>query len=360
MRVLQAIAELGSGGAEAVVEELTRRLLDEGHPVTLASAGGRREAALAAAGARVVRLPLAHRSAPGAARAAVLLAARVRRAPPDLVHAHNVGAAAVAHAGVRWPRRRPPLVVTFHGVADGDYPRAAGLLRRTADLVVAVSAATADRLADAGYPRETLHTIDNAVTPPPRADRAEARRSLGLADGVPVALCLARLVPQKRHDLLVAAFATVPAPAVLLVAGTGPLAGDVAAAAAAAGLGDRVRLLGERSDVPALLAAADVLCLASDWEGLPIAVLEAMSAGVPVVATAVDGLVAGVAGAARLVPPRDPAALGTALAAVLADPAERARLAAAGQARVADRYSPEAMWAAYRAVYADLLRDSVR
>jgi glycosyltransferase involved in cell wall biosynthesis len=360
MRVLQAIAELGSGGAEAVVEALTLRLLAEGDAVALASAGGRREAALATAGAKVVRLPLAQRSPTGAARAALALARRTRPSLPDLVHAHNVGAAVIAHAGVRWPRRRPPLVVTFHGVADADYPNAARLLSRTADIVVAVSPSTADRLAEAGFPRAKLRTIENAVTTPPREDRAEARRTLGLDADVPVALCLARLVPQKRHDLLVEAWAQVPAPAVLLVAGTGPLADDTAAAVERAGLTGRVRLLGERSDVPLLLAAADLLCLASDWEGLPIAVLEAMSLGVPVVATAVDGLVAGCDGAARLVPPRDPAALAAALRDVLSDPAERAVLGAAGLARVAERFSPDAMWAAYRAVYADALADSVR
>jgi glycosyltransferase involved in cell wall biosynthesis len=353
MKVLQAIAEMGSGGAEAVVETLTLRLLADGDVVALASAGGRREAALAAAGARVVRLPLAHRSAGGAARAALALARRTRTSPPDLVHAHNVGAAVVAHAGARWPRRRPPLVVTFHGVADADYPRAARLLRRTADVVVAVSPSTGERLADAGFPRDLLRVVQNAVAAPPVHQRATARRALDLSDDVPVALCLARLVPQKRHDLLVAAWAQVPAPAVLLVAGTGPLRDDVAAAVSRAGLGDRVRLLGERSDVPVLLAAADALCLASDWEGLPIAVLEAMSLGVPVVATAVDGLVAGCEGAARLVPPRDVTALGAALRDVLGDPAERARLATAGLARVAERFSPDAMWSAYRAVYAD-------
>ncbi len=358
MKVLQVIAEMGSGGAEAVVENLTLRLLAGGDGVILASAGGRREAALAAAGARVVRLPLAQRSAGGTARAAFALARKVRTAPPDLVHAHNVGAAVVAHAGVRWPRRTPPMVVTFHGVADADYPRAARLLARTADVVVAVSAATADRLAAAGIPRERLRVVENAVTPPATRDRAAARRALDLGDDHPVALSLARFVPQKRHDLLVAAWAHVPG--VLLLAGSGPLVGDVDAALERDGLAGRVRLLGERSDVDVLLAAADVLCLASDWEGLPIAVLEAMSLGVPVVATAVDGLVDGCGGAAVLVPPGDAGALASALRDVLADPAARARLGAAGRARVAERFSPDVMWSAYREVYADALAKSVR
>lgn len=355
MRAFHVIAEMGSGGAEAVVAELATAFAATGDEVWVASAGGRREPGLRAEGVHLLRTPLHHRSAPGVAAASLALV-RGRATRPDVVHAHNVGAAVVAHLGTRWPRRRPPLVATFHGVADADLAGAARWLRRTADLVVAVSTATAQRLRDHGFPEDRLRVVDNAVTTPPSVDRAEAREQLGLDADAPVVLCAARLVPQKRHDNLLRAFALVPRPATLLLAGTGPLRADVEAQAD----GD-VRLLGERSDVPALLAAADVFALASDWEGLPMAVLEAMAAGVPVVATAVDGLVAGTAPAAMLVPPNDPDALGVALAEVLADPARRAAMADAGRALVRERYAPEVMVRGYRAVYAELgVPDSVR
>lgn len=353
MNVLHVINEMGSGGAEAVVAELARAALASGDTVRIASHGGRREEELARAGAVAVRTPLHRRSGPGVLAAATALARQARRARPDVVHAHNVGASLVAHVGVRWPRRTPPLLTTFHGVADADYPGAAAWLRRTADLVVAVSGAVGDRLVAAGFPAGGLRVVDNAVTPPAPVDRAAARRDLGLDPDVPVALCAARLVEQKRHDLLLAAWAAVPS-GVLLLAGTGPLGDDVAATVRRLGLSDRVRLLGERSDVGALLGAADAFCLASDWEGMPMAVLEAMAAGVPVVATAVDGLVDGCGTAARLVPPRDPDALGAALADVLGDAAVREAMAAEGRALTSTRYATATMVSAYRTAYASL------
>jgi len=344
VRIAHVIAEMGSGGAEALVEDLARHRLSRGDAVTVASAGGRRADALAAEGVRLVPVALHRRSVAKAVLGAAG-AARSLRGQADVVHAHNVGAALVAHLATRWPRRRPPLVVTVHGLPAADYPRAAGLLRRTADLVVAVSETEREKLVAGGLPADRVTVVDNAVAPPAPYDRSVARRELGLDPDVPVALWVARLAPPKRPDLLVEAWRSVPEPAVLLVAGGGPLvvAGDA-----------RVRVLRERSDVPRLLAAADVYCLASDSEGMPMAVLEAMSAGVPVVATGVGGLVAGCTGAARLVPPGDVEALAATLTELLGSPERRAELAAAGRERVAERFSVAAMRGAYDAVYASL------
>jgi glycosyltransferase involved in cell wall biosynthesis len=344
VRIVHVIAEMGSGGAEALVEDLARHRLGLGDAVTVASAGGRRAEALATEGARLVPVALHRRSAWKAVLGAAG-AARSLRGQADVVHAHNVGAALVAHLAARWPRRRPPLVVTVHGLPAADYPRAAGLLRRTADLVVAVSETEREKLVAGGLPSDRVRVVDNAVAQPAPYDRARARQELGLDPDVPVALWVARLAPPKRPDLLVEAWRAVPEPAVLLVAGGGPLAVPEA---------ERVRVLGERSDVSRLLAAADVYCLASDSEGMPMAVLEAMSAGVPVVATGVGGLVAGCTGAARLVPPGDAGALAAALTELLASPSRRAELAAAGRERVAERFSVAAMRGAYDAVYAAL------
>ncbi len=348
MRVLHVIAEMGSGGAEALVEDLARHGVRRGDTVAVASAGGRRADALAAEGVRLVPLGL-HRRSPARAVAGAARIAPAVRGRYDVVHAHNVGAALVAHLATRWPGRRPPLVATVHGLPAGDYPRAAGLLRRTADLVVAVSDTERAQLVAGGLPAARVRVVDNGVPAPAAYDRALARTELGLPEDVPVAVWIGRLVPPKRPDLVVAAWRDVPEPAVLLVAGPGSVdAGS-----------DRVRVLGERSDVARLLAAADAYVLASDSEGMPMAVLEAMSAGVPVVATAVGGLVDGCAGAARLVPPGDVGALAAALTSLLSSPGARAALAAAGRARVAERFSVDAMRAAYDTAYADLLR-SVR
>jgi glycosyltransferase involved in cell wall biosynthesis len=357
VRVLHVIAELGSGGAEAVVEELALAQRRRGDDVAVLTSGGRREAVLREAGVEVVRAPLEARSAAATLRA-LSAAAAARRTRPDVVHAHNVRATAVAHAAVRRLRRRPPLVSTFHGVAEEDHAAAARWLRRCADVVVAVSQASAERLDAAGGPPGT-RVVPNAVTPPPAVERSAARAALGLADDVPVALCLARVVPQKRHDLLVRAWDAVPAPAVLVCAGDGPLLPGLREAAAARD--GRVLVLGERSDVPLLLAAADALVLASDWEGLPMAVLEAMSVGLPLVATDVDGLREAVGDdAGVLVPPGDPAALGAALAALLSDAPRRRRAGAAARARVAARHAPAAMLAGYDAAYAAAASSAAR
>ena len=350
MRLLHVVAEMGAGGAEAVVDDLTRHRLALGDTVTVASAGGRRADALREAGARTVALPLHRRSALRAALGSVAVAPRLR-GRADVVHAHNVGAAVVAHLATRWPARRPPLLATVHGLPAADYPRAARLLRRTADLVVAVSDSERALLVDAGLPADRVRVVDNGVAALPPVDRAVARRALGLADDVPVAVWVARLAPPKRPDLLVEAWRAVPEPAVLLVAGAGPL--RVAAT-------ERVRVLGERSDVATLLAAADVYCLASDSEGMPMAVLEAMAAGVPVVASAVGGLVDACRDAAVLVPPGDAAGFAAAVTTLLGDPAARAQRAAAGLALVAARFSAATMRAKYDAAYADLAAGSVR
>lgn len=346
------IAEMGTGGAEAILEALTRRLVADGDSVAVASAGGRRLHDLAGLGVRTIDVPMRRRTGPK-----TVLAARgllpARRSAPDVIHAHNVRASVTAHLGVRWPRRKPPLLTTVHGLVPGDYPTAARLLNRTSDLVVAVSGAVAEALRDNGFTGrvEVVENAAHAVVPGPRA---EVRRELGIADDARVVLCAARLAPPKRLDLLVEALPSLPADTVLVVAGDGPLLEPLRARAAALGLGDRVRLLGERTDVGRLLGGADVFCLPSDSEGMPVSVLEAMAAGVPVVASAVGGIETGTDGAARLVLPGSAGALAGELAALLADPAARDELAARGRAVVEARYSPDAMYNRYRALYASL------
>lgn len=352
MKVMMVIAEMGTGGAEAIAEALTRRLVADGDQVVVASAGGRRLDDLAGLGVHTLTVPMRSRTT-----ARTLLAARgllpARRSAPDVIHAHNVRASVAAHLGVRWPRRTPPLVTTVHGLLPQDYPAAAKLLARTSDLVVAVSDAVAQQLRDAGYDGrvEVVENAAHAVSPGPRDD---VRAELGVPDGARVVLCAARLAPPKRLDLLVDAWPSLPPDAVLVVAGDGPLLEPLRARVSALGLDDRVRLLGERTDVGRLLGGADVFCLPSDSEGMPVSVLEAMAAGVPVVASAVGGIEVGTAGAARLVLPGSAGALAGELTALLEDPAARAALAERGRAVVAARYSPDAMYSRYRALYASL------
>ncbi|MCW2792545.1 MAG: putative glycosyltransferase [Nocardioides sp.] len=351
MRALMVIAEMGSGGAETVVSDLARHLVSLDHGVTVASSGGFRAEELPGHGVRSLRVPLRTPGPVGLARTAARLRLDVRRSPVDVVHAHNVRATLAAHLGTRWPRRRPPVLTTVHGLADDDYARAVPVLNRCADLVVAVSADVGERLTSAGLEAGRLHVVENACRPVPSYDRARARRELGLDPDRPVVLCLARLAAPKRHDLLVAAWERVPRDAVLLVAGDGPGQADLAGRVARAGLAGRVRLLGVRQDVPRLLAASDVMVLASDREGMPMTVLEAMSAGVPVVASAVGGLVSLGDDALALVAPGSAEALAEGLSAVLGDATRRRAMAAAATELLGRRFSSAGLCSSYEYLY---------
>jgi glycosyltransferase involved in cell wall biosynthesis len=347
LRLLHLISEMGTGGAEALVVEMVRRGPTLGWCSAVASAGGHRAEALHATGFPTFEVPLARRSVGGVLRAGRAARTAVRRFRPDVIVAHNVSASAVGRLALL-PGRRVPLLTIFHGVAEADYRAAARLLPRTSEAVVAVATTISDRLGRAGLRRPEPVVVRNAVSPLQTADRGNVRTSLGLPAHAPVALCLARMEPQKRHDVLLDAWARLDGEAVLLLAGEGRLRADLEQRCGALGLQQRVHFLGNRSDVPALLAAADVTVLTSDWEGLPIAVLESLAAGRPVVASDVDGVreVLG-GGGGRLVPPRNPAATAAALRELLLDPATRAESASAGLATIRRDFDPLRMMASY-------------
>lgn len=231
-------------------------------------------------------------------------------------------------------RRRPALVVTVHNAPPGGRQARAvyGVLElicaRRADRVLCVSADLAARMRRRGARRTDTLPVPAPAAPPPEAGAIARARAEMSPNGLPVVLAVARLAAQKGLDTLLAAAAQwrdrdqVPR---LVIAGDGPLAGGLAAMADRAGT-DLV-LLGQRADVPALLGAADVVVVASRWEGSPLFVQEVLRAGRPLVATRVGGIPAltGEAGA-LLVPAGDAGALAGAVAAVLDDPALAERL----------------------------------
>jgi glycosyltransferase involved in cell wall biosynthesis len=292
------------------------------------------------------------------------------RERPAVVHAHGLRAAAAAslallpvpYGGFPVPRRRPALLVTVHNAApSGALPAAVyatleRLTARRADAVLAVSPDLEGRMRRAGARDVRPAVIAAPAAPAPSAaEVARARADIGAA-GHPVLLAVGRLAAQKGLDVLIDAVSRLPdqEPGPLLaLAGDGPLAGSLAAAARARGVA--VRFLGARPDVPALLAAADVVVLPSRWEGQPLVLQEALRAGRPVVASRVGGI-PGLTGeeAALLVPPADPVALGTAIAAVLGDPGLARRLELAAAARAAVLPSADDAVAAAAAVYASL------
>ena len=230
------------------------------------------------------------------------------------------------------------------------------------DRLICVSAAVADSHRAAGIEPARIATVLNgADARPAHRDPAGLRAEMGLADA-PVLLMVGRFEPQKAHARALDAMATVLARhprATLLMAGDGPLLAGTARAIGRRRLGDAVRLLGRVDDIGTLLAAADLLVVPSDFEGLPLVVLEAFAAGLPVVATAAPG-VAEVIEPGRtgwLTPPGDAAAFGAAVADALDDAPARRAAAAAAQALWADRYRAGRMTdetaAVYQAVTAD-------
>lgn len=353
MRVLHVISEMGTGGAEALVAGMARSGGQFGWQSAVASGGGHRAEALRALGVPTFTVPVAQRKAAGVLRATTATKAAIRSFQPEVVLAHNVSASLVARLAVL--PRRLPLLTVFHGVAETDYTGAARILKHTSRTVVAVADVTADRLRAAGVPDPVV--IPNAVFPQPeRVDREAVRAVHGVAPDVPVALCPARLEPQKRHDVLLEAWAKLDGEAVLWLAGDGSRRDTLRLRAAELGIEDRVRFLGNRCDVPDLLAAADVTVLTSDWEGMPIAVLESLAAGRPVIATDVDGVRQALAGGGGVtVPRRDPAATADALRSLLFNAHARTELGEAGRASVQREHDPRLLMRSYD----ELLRTAI-
>ena len=278
------------------------------------------------------------RPRPGRDLAAVLRLRRLLRDwSPDVVHAHGLRAGAFA-ALAGCPGA---LAVTVHNAppasAPGRVVHAAleRLTARRADAVTWVSSDLGARMRRAGARDGGRAVVAAPAFPAPGAGQVAAARAALSEAGGPAVFAAGRLTAQKGFGVLIDAAARWqgrdPAP-VLAIAGEGPLAGELGARARAAGV--PVRFLGRRGDVPALMAAADVVVVPSVWEGQPLALQEALRAGRPVVASRAGGIpdLTGEEGA-LLVPPGDAAALAGAVLAILDDRVMAARLAAAATER---------------------------
>lgn len=259
----------------------------------------------------------------------------LRRWPPDVVHSSLAAANLAAQLAVR--RAQVPVVSSFNRTGDvelqrrlqpGVASRRGRVMRRVTTWAARPSTVHFRAVsAYAGNTNGALYAVPPArVTVVPRGidvadDGRDDRRRFGLTDGVSLFVNAARLVPEKRHDLLVEAFAVARAElpgAELAIAGApGSHEPAVRAAIERHGLGDAVHLLGWRDDVHGLVAAADVFVFSSLSEGSPSAVVEAMALGTPVVAFAIAPVVEVTGGHARLVEPGSIAALAAAMVAAV-------------------------------------------
>ncbi len=278
------------------------------------------------------------------ARAALRL--RVLARPFDVVHAHGLRAGwIVALSGV-------PFVLTAHNLAEGGFLMrpALRLIGQRARKMIAVSQAVADSLAASGVPRGKVIVIPNGISLARFSSlpaRDAARRALRLSNSAFTVGCIARLSPEKGVDVLLQAALLCP-DMTFLAAGDGPERQKLEMLCP-----PHARLLGRIADTRDLLAALDALAIPSRAEGQGIVALEAMAAGVPVVASRVGGLPEMITDGETglLVPPDDPAALAAALRRIQSDAALRERLTDNAGCLVRARYDIKEMARAVEQVY---------
>ena len=409
MRVAHLIHGLEPGGAEALLVDLARAAPGAGLEIAVMPlvrvTDDRYVRALRDLGVPVLGLDLPTRWDPRAFGAALR---RLRGWRPDVLHTHLKHADLVGAVAARVTRT--PQVSTLHVIEDGRTPMlrakrrlAAAARLSTARATITVSDAqrrwylgafpSADPARVVTVPNGVADPYDGRdpdvarakiraelgcapatwpATDPGRADgarespptepgraggaRETPRTEPGRADGEVLIAQVAVARPGKGHATLLDALRRLPdLPVRLAVAGDGPLRAELEAGAA--DLGDRVRFLGHRDDVPDLLAAADIVAHPSEFEALPTALIEALGAGRPVVATEVGGIPEVVtAETAAFVPVGDAAALAAELRALAADPQRRAALGAAARRRFEARFDAR-VWARRLAdLYADVLQ----
>lgn len=302
-------------------------------------------------------------------RVSLRLAAALRRRGIRVVHAHQYTPFFYSALAKMRLLGALGVILTEHG---RHFPDVVGARRRTvnrvclsrlADRVNAVCAFSADALArHDGFPRERIEVIPNGVdfrSEEYAGTRRVARVLAGLPPFGRVIVSIGRFHPVKDHETLIRGFAHVRdrLPDVgLLLAGDGPLRGQIEALVDRLRLSDRVRFLGVRRDVPVLLRAADAFCLTSLSEAASLTVLEAMAAGTPMVLTNVGGNpeLARHDREAFLVPRGDAAAVGAALVELLTNTPRAERMGAAATRRVREMFALEATIDRYFALYLEL------
>ncbi len=376
MRVLHVL-EATIGGTRRHLVDVVRGQLRRGIDVRVCAAVEReprfeedlRE--LEQRGAAVHRLPMVRALRPGRdARCLAALEKLLVADVPDIVHTHSSKAGVLGRLASLWtgrgarvhtPHTFAFLLTEMFGPAKrGIFRGLETALAQDTDRVVAVSADEGEAFRASGVvPPDRVRVAQNGIDPAPWTSASPLERaSLDLPEGAPVAAVVGLLNVAKGQDLALRALAQPGCAELhLLVAGHGERRAEWQRLAADLGVAERVRWLGWRDDVPRIVATADALLLPSRWEGMPYALLEAMAAGRPVVASRVDGvrevLLEGETGFSCAVADVDD--LARALRDLFAlDPEARAALGAAGRARVAERYTVDAMVERLSAVYGEL------
>jgi len=373
-RVVHVIAHLQVGGAQQLLVTWAKEAERRRDPVTVVSLSSDRtdiSAHLQALGVEVLHLPRRATGPLGILGQVLRLRRLLVACRPDavqthLTYAHLVGLPAARSAGV-------PCIGTLHSMlvgGDGNSRRAlwweTQVLRRFAGGVLACGAVVERNHRDRLRPRRAVvvPNATEAVPPASAAARLAMRDALELPHQAAVVLAVGRLAEGKGYDDLLRAFVHVAGEqpsAVLVIVGNGPLTEHLQDLARRTGIGESVRLLGQRRDIPAIMGAADLYVSASHWEGLPLAMLEAMSARLPVLVTSVGDVPTVVDEACGvLVPPQDPAALAGAMSTLLREPTRLRLLGEGGQRRVTEVAGVQQWYDAVRAVHAGPARGRAR
>jgi glycosyltransferase involved in cell wall biosynthesis len=360
LRIVLALESSGPGGAENLVLRLAEALRAEGDEPIIASMRPGWMTERAEAGRFPVWIEPQKRGIDlgWVAR----FASRLRRERIDVLHTHEF--AMNIFGGVAALLSRTPALSTIHGrhwvTERPARTRAYRVLRLLGIPVVAVSEDLAGFLAEGlGLRGDQLRVIRNGIPLPEYAaaperteQRQQARCVIGLPETLQLLVAVGNLYPVKDHATLLRALPELPEVRVA-IAGRGQEEEPLRQLARELGVEDRVHLLGLRDDVDTLLQAADIFVHPSRSEGLPLALLEAMAHGLPVVATHVGGIpeVARDGETAYLVAPGDPSALAAAIRRLTQSSTAAASLADAGRARIEADFSIEAMASRYRALY---------
>jgi len=361
-RLLIAITLSELGGAQSCVAQLLPGLTDEYDVVVAAAGAGPLRAQALEAGARFVTLRHMRREpGPSDLGALLELVGVIRRERPAIVHAHSAKAGVLARIAAALCRT-PVRVYTSHGwsfrAEHGGRARFYRLVERLVGRLTTVVVCPAETELEAGVAAGSCRRDRAAVIRTGVAVRPAQRRP-GRAR--PTLISVGRMKAPKDFRTLIEALALLGEleyEAVLV--GDGPDQAELASLARQRGLEPRVRFAGARDDVAEMLDAADCFVLSSRSECLPVSILEAMAAGLPVVATGVGGVPElvddGVSG--FLAPPGDASALAAALRRVLADADLRRRLGEAGRREVLGRYDLESYRRGHRELYRSLLQAS--
>jgi len=288
----------------------------------------------------------------------------VEQRSPDVIVTHQVKSHFLMNVSRLW--QKYPWVAFNHGYTTTDrkmllYNQLDRWSLPKADRVVTVCDAFKQKLVKMGVPRERIHVQHNSIRPEPAVNVEEMRafqRRLGMKEGTRMILAVGRLSKEKAQIVLLRAFKNLSEThgeinARLVIVGDGPEREPLEAAAASLGLSDRVIFTGQVNNVSVYFVAADVLVNPSHSEGSPYVLLEAMAAGLPIVATAVGGVPEMIENneTALLVPASDPQAMAEAIARMLNDEKLAGQLAENASELVSSRLSPEAYVRALAEIY---------